>query len=213
MKEKDIDYYNHRYDELLQELMEVKQKQSELGGPAEEPKQNEEQSQCSARNIIIMMETAKTQNLSVPENYETLPPSMKKIVMREQTRLQESFCQTLRSYIEVSPGAYAQRNDKEKHPRFSCRGAILEFFSPSPDAMAITAALELVVRRYKWTKCKCLGSKDFYTIVSKAAKMKNTMIEIINPPPPDKKEEDPAGDNSGRLDSLKMSSKSKGMKN
>jgi len=195
-------------EKLMELLVENKTEQQMISGGMPAPKQEEPQD-TGTKNLIIMIETSKEQIIKIPDNFERLPRTTQRIIMREQARLQESFCLTLKNFTEAD-GVYCLKTDTEKKPVYTCRGAILEFKNPSPTPMEITAGMELVVRKYRWTKGKVLGSRSFTDMVMKIAMKTNTRLEITNPP----KEEDTGGKDTGRLDSNKMGQASKkGFKN
>lgn len=216
----DQEYLKRREDELMSELVDIKRKQKELGGNTEESSSLPGASglapapQPQNRNLIIMIETDEKQSISLPANFKALPQTTQRIIMREQSRLTESFCENLRKHFTEDSknlGSYFKKGDAEKKPCFSCRGSILEFFTPTPDPQMVTAGLELITKKWRWNKAKCFGSQAFCQMVVKTASAKATRLEILNPPQ-EKEEDDGGGEDSGRLVSNKMT-KTKGMRN
>lgn len=207
--EKRMEQLKTTEQKLMDLLVENKTEQAMIAGNAPAPKHEEPQQ--DGKNLIVMIETSKEQTIKIPDNFENLPKTTQRIIMRGQTRNNNDFCYALKNFIDVdNSGVYAQKQDDERKPIFSCRGAILEFKTATPDIMAITAGLELVVRKYKWTKGKMLGSKQFCELVMKVASKNNTKLEITNPP---KEEDKDGGEDTGRLDSNKMFAFKKGFKN
>lgn len=206
----ELDYLNEQEEQKMEELVKIKTRKAELMGQQPAPKKEEPQD-ATGKNLIIMIEVSKEQTIKIPDNFEQLPMTLQRTIVREQQRNMEAFCHALKNFIETD-GAYALKTDKERKPVFTCRGAILEYKTPNPDLQMITAGLELVVRHYKWQKGKVLGSRAFIDMVMKIAKASNTRLEITNPPAKD--EDTTAGEDTGRLDSNKMSSSfKKGFKN